>query len=404
MQKLNHLSIVLQNLGLASESIQIQKLAREYVSRVAEKGLSKRFYQIVRVIEEEVFNYKKELVPYLIKEAASRNTAVTYDIISSAVTTCLNSWGNDYAKSIGAKDGSIPPWLFNFLEVKIFPILKESFSKAIEDLPADSETKTGLQAWLSQTTLKQLGAPTLSDVLDAGTELWTTFLANAIHEIHHNILNHSAWHRFSTHGNDASQYNLLDAMEEGFAVSIQNFPNSYNEEKMWDNFAASMVDFLSPMVEKIFPQNKSQDLGIMLHQKWDLVYQALDNIETGPMGIKLPEKKKDFLRKVFQTFYQDYLTEDTYFTIRNWTYFRMFLTNSVKKVWSQPVSEEEPVQWDFLTGDDETLLINLMKDLDSKSDLLWDTWESYKEEFYKISNKETQGCIDDKIKYLLGNY
>ena len=398
MNKLILLSLALRRLGHQKESASIQKLAREYVSRVATEGLSRQFYQTVRAIENEVYEWRPEVISHLISEAGTRNPNVTIRIIHRVVRECLNDWTSSYAGSIGSTDSSIPPWLFSFLEEKIFPFLKESFSKEIEALPADSQTKSGLQTWLSQTTLKQLGVKNLADTLDAGAELWTTFLSNAIHEIHHNILNHSAWHRFSTYGEDPSKYNFLDAMEEGFAASIKPISRIQDEERMWKEFSTVMSDFLMPMIKDLFKERKSFHPGEALYQDWNLVYQNLDNIQVEDLGIKLPEEKRSFLRKVFNTLYQDSLANREYKKIHTWDNFRNLLAAAIKKVWSDSSSTGSVRQWDFLTGDDETLLINLMKDLDSRADELWSLWEDHKAKFYQLSNQKTASCIDAKIK------
>lgn len=399
MQKLNHLYLVLKSIGLYSESNEIQKIARNYASNVMNKGLSKRFYQTVRVIEDEVFNWKIGLIRHLAKETELRNPNVGSDIIYSAVTSCVYNINSRYAQSIGSADIGIPSWLFNFLDVKIFPILKESFSRAIETLPESSETKAELQTWLSQTTLKQLGAPTIADALDGGVELWVSFLSNAIHEIHHNIINHSAWHRFSTYGNDIKNYNLLDAMEEGFATSIKNVSISYNEQSMWNDFSLSMAEFLCDIIKNIFKIDYNRHIGFFLHKNWQLVYDHLDEIDGPSIGIKLSEKKKDFLRQVFEIFYKNYLDKEAYISIQSWNTLKMYLSNAILSVWSRPISEDDPSQWDFVTGDDEAILIELMKDLDSKSEIILNSWKSYKKEFYKSFSEESAPCIDSIIKY-----
>ena len=92
MQKLNHLSIALKALGLAAESNQIQKLARGYVQTVAEEGTSKRFYQVARAIDNEVYHWRSIVTPYLVKEAGARNPEATNAIILTAINSCLYNW------------------------------------------------------------------------------------------------------------------------------------------------------------------------------------------------------------------------------------------------------------------------------------------------------------------------
>ena len=319
-------------------------------------------------------------------------------MINSAVTACLYDWTSGYSASIGGVDSGIPPWLFGFLEKKIFPFVKESFSRQIEALPADSKTKSGLQTWLSQTTLSQLGASRIPEVLDLGVELWSTFISNVVHEIHHNILNHSAWERFSNHGDNPSSYNYLDALEEGVVSSIKPASGIQQESAMWQEFSLAIADFLEPMFKNTFKDSSSYHVGEALYQNWSLVYQHLDQIKVEEMGVKLPEEKLTFLRKVFDTFYKDFLDNGEYQKIHGWYNFRNLMGSAIKKVWSQPISAGSDQHWDFLTGDDEILLINLMKDLDSRADELWDLWKKYEQEFLNIALQNTQDCIDLEIQ------
>jgi len=406
----------LDSLGLTKEAdaldLVIQKLAREYVHMVAKDGVSKRFYKIISNIETEVFNWKEIMIPKLIDNLLASgdprllDSSLTHDNLHKIMEDCLESWAEEYSRSIGAEYSSIPPWLFSFLEEKIFPILKESFAKAIGDLPADSETKAGLQEWLSQTTLNQLGAPNLSEALYGGVDLWTAFINNAIHEIHHNILNHSVWKRFSLKGQTVSSYNILDDLEEGFALSIPDLSHS-SEEKSWDELAEKISDFLYSSIlriilknddaKKFYQEHGGEALGDMLYVYLPLVYQELDQIDAVSMGIKSPEEKKAFLKKILDTFYIDYLSEYGYYSIKNFNDFRQALTESIKEVWSKPISRINYNKWDFLTGDDEELLITLMKDLDSKADLLWSTWSKYKADFYLLAKDEIKDCIDLKL-------
>ncbi len=406
----------LDSLGLTKEAdaldLVIQKLAREYVYMVAKDGVSKRFYKIISNIETEVFNWKEIMIPKLIDNLLASgdprllDSSLTHDNLHKIMEDCLESWAEEYSRSIGAEYSSIPPWLFSFLEEKIFPILKESFAKAIGDLPADSETKAGLQEWLSQTTLNQLGAPNLSEALHGGVDLWTTFINNAIHEIHHNILNHSVWKRFSVKGQTLSSYNILDDLEEGFALSIPDLSHT-SEEKSWDELAEKISEFLNPSILRIILKNDDAKkfyqehgrvaYGDMLYVYLPLVYQELDQIDAVSMGIKSPEEKKAFLKKILDTFYIDHLSEYGYYSIEDSYDSRQALVESIKKVWSKPISRINYNKWDFLTGDDEELLITLMKDLDSKADLLWSTWSKYKTDFYLLAKDEIKDCIDLKL-------
>lgn len=406
----------LDSLGLTKEAdaldLVIQKLAREYVHMVAKDGVSKRFYKIISNIETEVFNWKEIMIPKLIDNLLASgdprllDSSLTHDNLHKIMEDCLESWAEEYSRSIGAEYSSIPPWLFSFLEEKIFPILKESFAKAIGDLPADSETKAGLQEWLSQTTLNQLGAPNLSEALHGGVDLWTTFINNAIHEIHHNILNHSVWKRFSVKGQTLSSYNILDDLEEGFALSIPDLSHT-SEEKSWDELAEKISDFLYSSILRIILKNDDAKkfyqehgrvaYGDMLYVYLPLVYQELDQIDAVSMGIKSPEEKKAFLKKILDTFYIDHLSEYGYYSIEDYYDSRQALVESIKKVWSKPISRINYNKWDFLTGDDEELLITLMKDLDSKADLLWSTWSKYKTDFYLLAKDEIKDCIDLKL-------
>jgi hypothetical protein len=71
--------------------------------------------------------------------------------------------------------------------------------------------------------------------------------------------------------------------------------------------------------------------------------------------------------------------------------------SSIMQVWFGATPKEEAYQWDFLTGDDEALLINLMKILDKKSDLFWTLWEDSKAAHLEEAKRSLYPCIKDKI-------
>jgi len=390
MKKLTHLFIALNDCGLAPESYLIQKLARQYVERASVEGLSSKFYGAVRFIESDISSWKTNTKISLINYFLKKHPKIDPGDLSGAIDSCLNDWARTYSGSINSSDTSIPPWLFNFLEAKVFPLIKSSLSESIESLPADSETKLGLQNWLSVTTLEQLGAPNVAELLDGGAKLWRTSIHNLVHEIHHNILNHSIWKRFSRLGNRSDEFNLLDAMEEGFATTLQKAYQYDNINDAYEKFAEDMADFITPILKKIIPHNRGTKFGISLSQHWDVVHTHLAEIVAEEMGVKDSEKKIIFLRKVFETLKNnnDLTTFSGDFDLSS------ALASAILQVWSERDSGGEAYSWDFLTGDDEILSINLMKNLDEKFEELLKLWDTSKEEHFIEALSAVESCVE----------
>ena len=389
MRKLNHLSIALKDSGFESESYLIQKLARQYVEKASVEGLSSKFYGAARFIESDISSWRIDARRSLVNYFLKKHPEINSEYLQRVVDSCLNDWSREYSGSINSNDTAIPPWLFNFLETKVFPLIKSAFSEAIESLPSDSETKLGLQDWLSRTTLEQLGAPSLADFLDGGAKLWREAISNLVHEIHHNILNHSIWKRFSRLGNNSEEFNLLDAMEEGFAVTLQRAYQYYNVNDVYEKFAEYMADFITPILKRIIPYNKN-NFGASLSQNWEKVDNHLAQIVGDEMGVKLPAEKILFLRKVFETLKNnnDLTTLSGDFDLSS------ALASAILQVWSERDSGGEAYKWDFLTGDDETLSINLMKNLDGKFEELLKLWETSKEEHFGEVLSAVEPCIE----------
>ena len=421
MQKLNHLSKALSSLDHQKESILIKKLARKYVETVAKEGLSTKFYTVARAIQRDLSNWRVETVKSLASDLSSSYPNLTPEELYGPINSCFYEWTGNYSSSIGVTDGNIPPWLFSFLEEKVFALIKEAFSEAIDALPKDSETKAGMKGWLEATTLNQLGVSSLSELLDGGSDLWVNSISNIVHEIHHNILNPSAWSRFSTLGSEAGSYNLLDAMEEGVTATLQNVNSLKYTEDMYISLSKSIADYIIPILKRMIALKTEPALireippGKLLLQHWSEIDEHLDQIVGAEMGVKVPEQKILFLKKVFSNL-KDSGKIMPYST---WDDIRKSLADSILQVWSEPASKggksqknflssimqvwfgstpkEEAYQWDFLTGDDETLLINLMKSLDKKSDLLWTLWEDSKAAHLEEAKRSLYPCIKDKI-------
>jgi len=394
MKKLNNLSIALKRLGLTAESTQIHKMAREYLSRVVSDNLSGKFYLTIRGLENELLSWGDDTFKVLLQDAYRRHPDTRTDVTKLSVQNCFSDWCEEYASSIGSDDSGIPPWLFNFSEEKIFPILKESFSNCIHSLPTDSATKAGLQDWLSQTTISQMGAPSLASTLDGGAEFWSNIISNMVHEMHHNILNPSAWKRFSTLGNDEANYNLLDGLEEGLAATVLNLPNLKDNQKTDSLLASVVANSLTPIIENIIPLlKKSYNYGEILVKEWSKIYDHLDQINLEEMGIKDSNQKMVFLKRVLDTA----IDNNDLSTIGGRGEFSKILFLAVKDIWSEKTHGTNDYKWDFLTGDDETLLIELMKDLDSKADLILQTWEAHQSTSHKIALEATRDCIDKTI-------
>jgi hypothetical protein len=394
MKKLNNLSIALKGLGLTAESAQINKIAREYLSRVVSDNLSGKFYSTVRGLESELFSWSTDTFRVLLKDAYRRHPDTRIDVTKLSVQNCFADWCEEYASSIGSDDSGIPPWLFNFSEEKIFPILKESFSNCINNLPADSATKAGLQDWLSQTTISQMGSPNLASTLDGGAEFWSNIISNMVHEMHHNILNPSAWKRFSTLGNDETKYNLIDGLEEGLSATVLNLPNIKDNQKADSVLASVVANSMVPIIENIIPLLKrSYNYGEILVKNWSKIYDHLDQINLEEMGIKDSDQKMVFLKRVLDTA----IDNNDLSTLSDRGEFSKILSLTVDDVWSEKTYGTNDYKWDFLTGDDETLLIELMKDLDSKADLILRTWEDYQSTSHKVALEATRDCIDKAI-------
>lgn len=400
MRKLNHLSIALKDSGLESESHLIQKLAREYVERASIEGLSGKFYGVSVTIERDLFSWMSSTRMALVDIFSKKHPNVSSNFISSQVHRCLYDWTEEYGKSIGASDTNIPPWLFDFLDAKVFPLIKEAFSDAIEDLPANSETKAGLQDWLSRTTLEQLGAPSLSEFLDSGGESWAVAVANLVHEMHHNIMNHSVWKRFSEFGNQSDEYNLLDAMEEGFVFTLSKAQQNDNVDDVYQIFANNMAEFIAPILRRVISSNKKKNSGNLFSQNWENIDNHLDQIAGEKMGVKLSAEKILFLKKVFEVFKNnnnlEVFTDNDILSKWNRNIWDA-LASAILQVWSEPGSGGEGYKWDFLTGDDEKLLINLMENLDKRSEELFKLWKDSRKENFNKTLAAVRPCIERSL-------
>jgi hypothetical protein len=402
MKKLNHLSVALKDSGLASESYLIQKLAREYVESVAKEGLSGEFYGAIKSIEKDLFMWRRDTTASLEKYFSEKYPDIKNKDLMVSIESCFYDWTLGYSKSIGSGDTNIPPWLFGFLDGKIFPMIKDSFSKAIDDLPADSETKVGLQEWLSSTTLEQLGIQSISGLLDSNLELWTLSITNLVHEIHHNILNHSVYKRFYQLGNDFDKYNLLDAMEEGFALTLGSAHRGEDISSIYATFAKDMADFMIPILKRIIGPSKKNDSEILFFKNWKNIDSHLAQIMGNDMGVKLSAEKIIFLKKVFDTFknnndlddFYDWRSESYTLDIPN---VEDALASAILQVWSEPGSGGEGYKWDFMTGDDEKLLINLMKNLDQGSGELLRLWQDSEKENFNEALAAVRPCVERSL-------
>jgi cyclopropane fatty-acyl-phospholipid synthase-like methyltransferase len=191
---------------------------------------------------------------------------------------------------------------------------------------------------------------------------------------------------------------------------------------MYRDLSKGITDYLIPILQRMTALKTepalSRDLppGSLLLQHWSEIDTHLDQIVGAEMGVKLPEQKILFLKKVFSNL-KDSGKIMTHFT---WDNIRKNLADSTLQVWSETASKEggtrknflssimqfwsgsaskeEAYQWDFLTGDDETLLINLMKSLDKKSDLLWTLWNDSKVVHLEEAKKSLYPCIKAKIE------
>ena len=397
MNKLNNLSAALKGFGLDSESYLIQKLGRKYVQMSTEEGLSGKFYDATGRIQAELFRWKIDTHWSLTYLLSKEHPDIGPELISSQVGSCLDDWTEEYSHSIGASDTSIPPWLFDFLEDSVFPLIKEAFSEAIESLPADSETRSGLQEWLSRTTLEQLGVSNLEQIMDNGGESWAIAISNLVHEIHHNILNHSVWKRFSGLGNESAEYNLLDEMEEGLTHALSV---AHRNDDVYLKLAENMANFILSTLKRIISSDKGDRSGNLFSQNWEKIDDHLDQIAGEEMGVKDSPKKILFLRKVFKTFknnnnLESFSNEDILASYNK----KLIdsLASAILQVWSEPGSGGEDHKWDFLTGDDEDLLINLMKNLDDKSGELLNLWRDSKQEHFEEALKVIRPCIERSL-------
>ena len=395
MNKLNNLSAALKRSGFSPESHLIQKLGRKYVEMATVEDLSGKFYDASKMIEADLYMWRPDTHKALTDLLSKEHPDIGLELISSQVDSCLDDWTVEYSNSIGADDADTAPWLFDFLEGKIFPLIKGAFSEAIESLPADSETRTGLQEWLSRTTLEQLGLGYLSGFLGSGQEVWVL-----VHEIHHNILNHSVWKRFSELGGEPDQYNLLDAMEEGFVFTLSYTKGVDNVYELYQKFARDMAEFIYPILKRIISSDKGDGSGNLFSQNWEKIDDHLDQISGEEMGVKLPAEKILFLKKVFETFKKDnnlesFADQDVSSLLDK--EITNALTSAILKVWSEPGSGGEGHKWDFLTGDDEDLLINLMKNLDDKSGELLRIWRDSKQEHFEEALKVIRPCVEEYL-------
>lgn len=396
MNKLNLLSKALASYGLSSESGMINKIAREYMSTVARTGLSSELYENIRALESDIASWHKNTREYLIEHVSRNNPNATYGAIHESIQACLYDWIEAYGINNNLNDTGIPPWFFDFFESKIFPLIKESFLRAIEKLPSDSSTKSELKSWLSQSTLDQLGAPNLYEAIDSGSEFWIVLIRNTIHEIHHNILNHSAWQRFSEFGANENKYNALDAVEEGLTISIQEIGmgRQSDEQTMVLTLSGNISDFLLPTLRRTIDAYDPAAGGFLnsLKKNWDKIYLHIDDINTDEMGIKVPGDKRQFLIDILNDS-KDAL--DSWSPI-NWTEVGGLIQASVNRVWNKK-NEDGEYKWDFLTGDDEKLLINFMEDMEKNSKKFRRLWEDGLEESYPIALAAVSGCIEESL-------
>ncbi len=302
-----------------------------------------------------------------------------------------------YSNSIGASDTGIPPWLFDFLEDRVFPLIKEAFSEAIENLPADSETRSGLQEWLSRTTLEQLGVSNLEQIMDNGGESWTIAISNLVHEIHHNILNHSVWKRFSGLGNESAEYNLLDEMEEGLTHAISV---AHRNDDVYLKLAENMADFILSTLKRIISSDKNDGSGNLLSQNWEKIDDHLVQIAGEEMGVKDSAKKILFLKEVFKTFKNNNNLESFSNKDILASYNKKLidsLASAILQVWSEWEYGSEEYRWDFLTGDDEKLLIDLMRKLDDRSGELLNLWRDSKKEHFNEALAIVEPCLKKSL-------
>lgn len=411
MQKLNHLYKTLLSLHHPIEANLIKKLAREYAESVTEKGLSSKFYAVTSEVSNDISYWTEHAKDFIIKEFSRNNSDIDKDSLFGSVNSCFYEWTSKYSASIGASDTNIPPFLFQFLESKLFPIMKEAFSEAIDELPADSETKLGLQSWLSATTLEQLGVTDIKDLLDGGgNEFWINSVNNLLHEIHHNIINHSAWKRFYNLGIQPTNYNLLDAMDEGFVSTVQNAHRGRTTDDVYEDLAGAMADFMIPILQRIV----AVKLGLGVNQKLDSpevkVEVLLDNLgeidkhlakissQISGEGFKNAEEKLSFLKRVF------FIFKSTSYMglVSNWESLREELTSIISQVWNESeYNQKENKQnnkWDFLTGDDAKLLINLMKKLDQKAGQIKTLWLNSKQEHFEEAASAIESCMNSEYE------
>lgn len=396
MNKLILLSRALSSQGLENESGIIKKIAREYMSTVARTGLSSELYENILNLESKIASWQKKTREYLMEHFSRSNPNSTYGALDGAIRGCLYDWCSAYGINNDLKDTGIPPWFFDFFESKIFPLIKESFSRAIDKLPSDSLTKSELKSWLSQSTLDQLGAPNLYEAIDSGSEFWIVLIRNTIHEIHHNILNHQAWQRFSELGGNENKYNALDAVEEGFAISLQEFGTGRqrNERDMVLTLSGNISSFLLPILKRTVDAYDITAGGFLnsLKKNWDKIYLHIDEINTDEMGIKVPGDKKQFLIDILKDTREAIDSLDS----ANWTMIGDLIKSSVDKIWNQK-NENDEYRWDFLTGDDERLLIDFMEDMEKNSKKFRKLWEDGLEESFPIALAELSGCIEEEL-------
>jgi len=398
MQKLHHLSQTLASLGHSQEAFFIQKLGRDYVTRVTNQGLSTRFYKTARAIEEELYHWMPETLQFLNLHFANLVPEIEPQTLNILLHRCLLRWSQTYSRSIGSTDPGIPPWLFNFLDQKIFPLIIKAFSEALQSLPPDSETRLGLQAYSSAETMEKLGITNLSDFLDAGEEFWIQAISNLVHEVHHNILNPSAWKRFRTLGLKGD-YHLLDALEEGLVIPLKAFSSDSNldSDALYQIFSDDLSEFFISTFKRIFSKKIKTDLnlspGEVIFKHWSLMLQHLDQIYLQGPQFKSFEDKISFLRSILDLLYENLQLRP----VQTWTELASTLSSIILQVWSGTKASGETTRWDFLTGDDELLLIHFMEHLDQISDQLWNLWKDSKAFHFQISLKEVGPCIEKEI-------
>lgn len=387
----------LDNLGLTKEADHldsiIYKIARKYVETVIHEGLSGGFFAVVNEIQEDIFDWIPTLTSYVKPKIKTIYPNAEDILINQYISSCYYNRGEKYSESIGASDPGINPWIFSFLNDFILPFINISFRKAIEKLPADYSTKSELKQLLSLPLVDQQGVNSMAELLDGGGESYLMCIQNIIHEIHHNIINHSAWRRFQELGSSESNYSLLDALDEGIADSFLNIYNSSNTEDAYKQFASGVSYFMLPILENIILGSSKDNgyfvpVGSVFLNNWEKIYDHLKAALKDNSGIQSKDYKISFIEEVLKDLRSSISAQSTLNDIKQ------YLTDSVLSVWNNNISKDKDLMWDFLVNDDEDLLINLMKDLDDRSAELSSAWKSYKRKYIEKDSNFILDCIE----------